>query len=186
MGDRSLWYPKLRLFFNTFRQELRFTFWFLLILAALNYGYYLLAGTAVESFILTAMTADPSALIINFLTPSEHVVVEGTQLTSRAVAFSVVSGCEGMGGILLIISAVCAANVPISAKLKGLLFGVSFIYLVNILRIVCLYYVIRHCFTVFNFAHYFVGQTVVIVLGCFFFVVWINRNLGKGEQNPTS
>jgi exosortase family protein XrtM len=185
MADKKLWHQKLRLFFNAYRQELHFTLWFLLILAALNYGYYLLAGTAVESFILTIMTAKPPAIIINILTPSERVYVEGTQLMSQAVAFSVVSGCEGMGGILLIISAVCAANVPILAKLKGLLSGVAFIYLVNILRIVGLYYVMRYCFSVFNFAHYFIGQTVVIVLGCFFFIIWITRNLGKRQQDLT-
>jgi exosortase family protein XrtM len=182
MADKKLWHRKLGLFFNAYGQELRFTFWFLLILAVLNYLYYLLTGTAVENFILTFMTAEPPAMIINMLTPAEHVVVDGTQLMSRGVAFSVVSGCEGMGGILLIISAVCAANVPVTAKLKGLLYGVTFIYLVNILRIVGLYYVMRYCFSVFNFAHYYVGQTFVILLGCFFFMVWITRNLGKKEQ----
>jgi len=182
MADKDLWHRKLSLFFNAYRQELHFTFWFLLILAALNYVYCLLAGTAVESFILTFMTAEPPAIIINILTPAEHVVVDGTQLMSQAAAFKVVSGCEGMEGILLIISAICAANVPVRAKLKGLLIGVAFIYLVNIARIVGLYYVMRHCISAFNFAHYFVGQTVVIVLGCFFFIVWITRNLGKKEQ----
>jgi exosortase family protein XrtM len=185
MADKKLSHGKLGLFFNAYRQELRFTFWFLLILAVLNYGYYLLAGTAVESFILTFMTAEPPAIIINILTPAEHVVVDRTQLRSQAVVFSVVSGCEGMGGILLIVSAICAANVPFRAKLKGLFYGVTFIYLVNIARIVGLYYVMRYFISTFNFAHYYVGQTVVILLGCLFFLVWITRNLAqKGAGTP--
>ena len=176
----------LRLFFNYHRPEILFTFWFLLILAVLNGIYYLFAGTPVEEFILSVVTAKPPALIINFLTPSEQVVVVGNQLTSRYVVFSVVSGCEGMGGILLIISAVVAANVKLRDKLRGLLEGVAFIYFLNVLRIVGLYYVMRHWGSIFSFAHYFVGQTVIIVLGCAFFVLWISRNIGKNGREATS
>ena len=91
-----------------------------------------------------------------------------------------------MGGILLIISAICAANVRLKDKLKGLLCGVTFIYLLNILRIVALYYVMRHYNSAFNFAHYFVGQSVIIVLGCAFFVLWISRNTGPSQRSPSS
>jgi exosortase family protein XrtM len=173
---------KLRLFFNAHWQEIHFTFWFLVILAGLNYVYYLLAGSSVEEFVLTVMTTKPPAFIINTLTPAEHVVATGTQLTSQYITFSVVSGCEGMGGILLIISAICAANVRLKGKLIGLLYGVTFIYFLNIFRIVGLYYVMRYCDSAFNFAHFFVGQTVIIILGCVFFILWISRNIGKNDQ----
>lgn len=178
---RNLW-----LFFKSRRQEIHFIFWFLVILTVLNSVYYFFAGTSVENFMLAIMTAKPPAVIINFLTPAESVVVTGNQLTSQHVNFSVVSGCEGMGGILLIIAAVCAANVRLQDKLKGLLCGVTFIYLLNILRIVGLYYIMRYYVGAFDFAHYFVGQTIIIFLGCIFFMVWLSRNLGKNEQNAAS
>jgi exosortase family protein XrtM len=186
VADKRVFQQNVRLLWNAHRQEIRFTVYFLVILAGLNLLYYLLAGTSVEDFVLAVMTTKPPALIINFLTPAEHVVVNGTELTSQYVSFSVVSGCEGMGGILLIISAVCAANVPFKSKLKGLLCGVSFIYLLNILRIVALYYVMRYYTNAFNFAHYFVGQTIIIVLGCAFFVLWISRNTGPSQRSSSS
>jgi exosortase family protein XrtM len=183
VGDKRVLRPRLRLFFNAHRQEIYFTFWFLLILAGLNYLYYVLTGTVVEDFVLAVMTAKPSVFMINSLTPGEQVVLSGTQITSQYVSFSVVSGCEGMGGILLIISAICAANVGLKGKLTGLFYGVTFVYLLNILRIVGLYYVMRYFSGAFEFAHYFVGQTVIIVLGCIFFIVWISRNINKNEKN---
>ena len=103
-------------------------------------------------------------------------------MASRYVTFSIVRVCEGMGGILLIISAVCAVNIPIKDKIRGLLYGVSFMYSINILRIVCLYYVMRYYGRAFSFAHLFVGQSVTIILGCVFFVVWISRNIGRNER----
>jgi exosortase family protein XrtM len=186
VAEKRVLQQSLGHFWSAHQQEIRFTVWFLVILAGLNYLYYLLAGTAVENFVLAIMTAEPPARIINFLTPREQVVVNGTELTSQQVSFSVVSGCEGMGGILLIISAVCAANVRLPGKLKGLLYGVTFIYLLNILRIVALYYVMRYCTSAFNFAHYFVGQTVIIVFGCAFFVLWISRNTPPSRQSSSS
>jgi exosortase family protein XrtM len=186
VAENMAFHQNLRLFFGAYRQEVRFVFWFLVILTALNITYYLFARTSVEDFILSVMTARPPAFIINFLTPGEHVVVNGNQLASHHINFSVVSGCEGMGGMLLIISAVCAANVRLKSKLKGLVYGMTFIYFLNIFRIVGLYYVMRYWDRAFNFAHFFVGQTIIIFLGCAFFVLWLSRHLGEDERNAAS
>jgi len=185
VAEKMVLHRNLWLFFSSHRQEIRFIFWFLVILTVLNSVYYLLAKTSVEDFILSVMTAKPPAFVINLLTPAEHVVVKGNELTSPRVSFSVVSGCEGMGGLLLIISAICAANVRLKSKLKGLAYGMTFIYLLNVFRIVGLYYVMRYCNSAFNFAHYFVGQTIIIFLGCAFFVLWLSRHVGEGEQDAT-
>jgi exosortase family protein XrtM len=182
VDEKSLLHGNRGLFFKRHRQEIRFAFLFLTILAGLNYIYYLLMDTAVEKFILAVLTAKPPAFIINLLTPAEQVVVNGTQMTSRYVTFSIVRVCEGMGGMLLIVSAICAVNIPLKGKIKGLLYGVAFMYSMNILRIVSLYYVMRYFDRAFSFAHLFVGQSVTIFLGCVFFVLWISRNIGRNER----
>lgn len=163
-------------------REIRFVSLFLLILGVLNYLYYRMAGSPAETFILSTLTATPPAAIINLLTPEEKVVVDGTLLASKHVTFSVVSGCEGMGGILLIISAIAALPIPWKDRLRGVCYGAVFLYTLNILRIVILYYVMRHFSRAFDFAHFFVGQTIIIVLGCVFFVVWISMNLERLDK----
>ena len=168
--------------FERFRREIRYTVLFLSILALLNYVYYLMAGTPSEEFILEVMTARPAAAIINALTPGEELAVQGTLLTSKRVIFSVVSGCEGMGGILLIASAILALQVGWKAKLRGLLYGVGLLYTLNVLRIVGLYYVMRHFSRVFDFAHFFLVQTINIMVGCAFFSLWIGRNFPDANQ----
>ena len=181
VADRLVFHRNLALFFDPYRREILFTLRFLVFFAVLNYGYWLIQQTPVEDFILAVMTAKPPAFIINLLTPQDHIALNGTDLTSQYATFKVIRGCEAMGGMLLIIAAICATNVQFKRKLLGLLYGVTFIYFLNMFRIVGLYYIMRNFSSVFDFVHTFVGQSFVIILGCGFFTWWISRNTETNE-----
>jgi exosortase family protein XrtM len=183
MADRLVLRHQLGLLFQQYRPEMLFAFRFVALFAVLSYAYWLLQDTRVENFILAVMTAKPVALILNLLTPGDRVVLDGTSLTSPHATFNVIRGCEAMGGMLLIVSAICAANLPFTRKLRGLFYGVAFIYLLNVFRIVGLYYTMRYYSSVFNFVHCFVGQSFIIFFGCGFFALWISRNIE--EHDPT-
>ena len=161
---------------------MRFLLLFAGLLALLNFVYFLVGGTAVEEFILIQLTAKPTYAIIKFLTPSEEVLLNVTQLSSPHVNFEIVRGCEGMEGILLMISAMCAFTLAWKEKLKGILLGLVFIYVFNILRIVGLYYLMRFNPGAFYFAHLFVGQSITIVIVSLFFVLWISRSMKRNED----
>jgi len=90
-----------------------------------------------------------------------------------------------MEGMLLMISAMVAFRIAWRDKLKGILFGVAFIYLFNLLRIVGLYYLMRYTPNLFNFVHLFIGQSITIILVSVFFILWISRSLKKNENQPT-
>jgi hypothetical protein len=119
VAEKKVLHWDLGLFFRLYPQEIRFTLWFLGVLAGLNYLWYASTGKAIERLILTVMTAKPPMVIINLITPAERVVLTGNQLISQHVTFLIVNGCEGMGGILLIISAVCATSVGFTRKLRA-------------------------------------------------------------------
>ncbi len=173
----GFWFP-----FQSYRKEIRFLLLFVGLMALLNFVYFLLGATLVEDFILTALTAKPAFAIIHFLTPAEQAVLNGTQLSSPLVSFEIVRGCEGMEGILLMISAMCAFSMAWKEKLKGILLGVVFIYLFNLLRIVGLFYLMTYYAGAFYFAHLFVGQSITIVIVSVYFVLWTSRSM-KNHEN---
>ncbi len=173
----NLWFP-----FQSWRKEIRFLVLFVGLLALLNFGYFLFGGTTVEEFVLTTLTAKPAYMIISLLTPSEQAVLNGTQLTSPYVNFEIVRGCEGMEGVLLMIAAMGAFSMAWSDKLKGIMLGIVFVYLFNLLRIVGLYYMMRYQLSGFYFAHLFVGQSITIVIVSVFFVLWISRSSKPHED----
>ncbi len=171
--------------FQSYGREIRFLVIFVLTLALLNFVYFLFGGTSVENFVLATMTAKPVFAIIKLLTPSEQAVLNGTLLTSPNVNFEIVRGCEGMEGMLLMISAMCAFRISWSDKLKGILLGVAFLYTFNLLRIVGLYYLMTYNVSLFNFVHLYIGQSITIILVSVFFILWISRSLKKDEDKPT-
>jgi exosortase family protein XrtM len=173
----GFWFP-----FLSYKREIRFLILFVCLMALLNFVYFLFGGTSVEEFVLAVLTAKPAFAIIQILTPAEQVVLNGTQLTSPQVNFEIVRGCEGMEGMLLMISAMCAYGMPWRDKLKGILLGVPFIYAFNLLRIVGLYYMMRYHLGAFYFAHLFVGQSITIVIVSVFFVLWISRSTKRNED----
>lgn len=173
--------PNLWLPFQPYRKELRFLLLFVGLLALLNFGYFLLGGTWVEEYVLVQLTAKPTFTLIQFLTPSEELLLDGTKLTSPQVYFEIVRGCEGMEGMLLMISAIIAFSLPWREKLKGILLGLLFIYIFNLLRIVGLYFLVRYHSSMFYFAHLFVGQSITIILVSVFFILWISRSMKRHE-----
>jgi exosortase family protein XrtM len=154
-------------------------------MAFLNFLYFLCGGTFVEDFILSKLTARPTFAIITFLTPGEQAILDGTQLTSPHVNFEIVRGCEGMEGVLLLISAMTAFSIPWKDKLKGILYGLMFIYVFNLIRIVGLFYLMTYYAGAFGFAHLFVGQSIMVVLVAVFFILWISKSMNKDENKTT-
>ena len=173
----NLWFP-----FQSYRKEIRFLVLFVVLLALLNFIYFLFEGTVVEEFVLTTLTAKPAYTLITLISPEEPAVLDGTQLTSPHVYFEIVRGCEGMEGVLLMIAAMGAFSMAWKAKLKGIMLGIAFLYVFNLLRIVGLYYMMRYELGGFYFAHLFIGQSITIVLVSVFFVLWVSRNATRHED----
>jgi exosortase family protein XrtM len=171
--------------FQSYKKEILFLLLFVFLMAFLNFLYFLCGGTSVEDFVLSKLTARPAFAIITFLTPGEHAVLDGTQLTSQHVNFEIVRGCEGMEGMLLLISAMIAFSLPWIDKLKGILYGLAFIYVFNLLRIVGLFYLLTYYAGAFSFAHLFVGQSIMVILVSVFFILWISKSMKKNENKTT-
>jgi exosortase family protein XrtM len=169
----------LRLFLKSSRAEVRFICLFSALLLALNLLYFLFADRLLENFILPVLVARPCAAFMNFINPNNGVYVTGNQLRTFGVSFEIIRGCDGIEGFFLIVCALCAYHMPIREKIPGLLVGLVLAYVLNIGRIVGLFYLYRDHSAYFDFAHQFVGQTITILFLGIFFIFWISRSTGK-------
>ncbi len=104
------------------------------------------------------------ASIINIITPTEYVSVSKNALISSRAHLEVVRGCDGVGVMILIISAVLVFSTSIKHKIIGLIAGVGLVYLLNLIRIIGLYFVVVYQKEWFLPIHSYLAPTLIILL----------------------
>jgi len=155
-------------------REIRFVLLFVLIFVAIQSLYFFSRPLRIP-YRLQVMNALVSSSLINTFTPAENTNVAGKSLESGDFALEIAWGCEGIEGIFLIIAALSAYYMRPRDKLLGILVGTAFLYCLNIVRIMGLYYTIKYKPAVFDIMHMYVGQTFIIFFGVLFFVAWTYR-----------
>ena len=168
---RKLYYTVIRLV-SANKRELLFLVMFAGIFTALQSLYYFSRHISLPLVIQSANTA-VSAAIINLITPAEQVAAHGKTLQSASgYALEIAWGCEGVEGISLVIAALIACTMTVRRKLTGIVIGTVFLMILNLLRIVVLYYTVKYYPSLFDLMHIYVGQTFIIFFGLMFFIAW--------------
>jgi exosortase H (IPTLxxWG-CTERM-specific) len=122
----------------------------------------------VEPF--TAGVAKASGAVCGLV--SREVSVTGTVISSPAFAVNVRQGCNGLEAVFLFLAAVLAFPVAVSQRLLGALLGTVAIQLVNLVRVVALFFTGVLWPDVFEESHTVVWQGVVILAAVALFVAW--------------
>jgi exosortase family protein XrtM len=154
-------------------REIRFFFLFIFIFFGLQTAYYY-TRPYTTPFLVDMLTTGVSSKIINIITPHEKTFVQEGAITDGDFSVEIRRGCEGIEGMLLIISAILAFPSGIKAKAFGISGGILFIYVFNLARIAGLYYVVKYNPTLFDIMHIYVGQIVIIFIALVYFIVWLN------------
>lgn len=165
--------------------ELRFASIFLVVFFVLQYGYSTTRGTAFEHLVIDVATVRPSVAAINLIAPQEQAQATGHRITSPQGGLSVLNGCEGTESIFLLLAAMTAFTTPWKHKLKGALLGTLFVYVLNQVRIVALYFAAHHDRHWFDLLHGYVAPTLIIVLACLFFLGWASRDAAASSHELT-
>lgn len=121
----------------------------------------------------TAAIASVSGAILRTL--GEPVAVTGTLLSGGGFSVNIENGCNGIETVLLFISAVLAFPASWRARLAGAAAGFFAIELVNLVRVVSLYWVGRHYPALFQSSHTVLWQSVVVLFGVVLFFLWAAR-----------
>lgn len=152
------------------KPEARFLILFLTILGV---SFTVVALRQVdENFVTpyTAVIARMSGFVLRIF--GEKVVVTGCVVSSPRFAVTIYNGCNGLITSLIFISGVLAFPARASAKLIGVIGGLLTIQLINLVRIVSLFYIGVFLPQHFNDAHIFIWQSLVIIAGISLWIMW--------------
>lgn len=119
------------------------------------------------------VNAKASVVVLNLF--GDDAVARGTSITSSRYSVSIERGCEAIQVSMFFIIAVLAWPLPVSMRRRslGLLVGTLLLMIMNLVRIVSLYYTGVYFPTAFDVVHLEVWQPAFIVLALFFWVIWI-------------
>ena len=145
---------------------------FIVILGLLE-GLYLLTDQSEAVAIFAGTTAHLTAMVLTVL--GESVRVDGVSLYSPLLNMRIVSECTAITPTIVFAAAVLAFPSSISIKLKGLLLGIVALYLVNLVRVVSLYYIGTHAPNQMEFAHLVVWQAAMVLIAIGLWSLWAAR-----------
>ena len=161
------------------RKSLRFLARFLALLVVF---YFLVAWNPINDAIIVPFTsgiARVSGAILAAL--GEKVTVAGTEIRSGGFAVQIENGCNGVEAALLFGSAVLAFPAPWRRRLPGLVAGFAAIQLLNLIRVVSLFWIGAHRPALFNSSHTVIWQSAIVLASVLLFLLWASREPPRRE-----
>ncbi len=100
---------------------------------------------------------------------------DGVVVYSSSFAVSIVAECTAIGPMVLFVGAVLACPASLKARAAGVLLGVGTLTLVNLLRIVSLFWIGSTFPRYLAVAHLLVWQTAIVVVAIGLWLWWTER-----------
>lgn len=128
------------------------------------------------------LNAVPAAWLLQMFSPVEGVEVLGTTIRGAHASVNIRKGCEGFEVMGILIAAMLAYPMTWRLRLQGLVLGVLYIYLLNLIRIIGIF--LTHVYKPewAEAAHVTAGQTFIILLVVVFVFLWIEWVVGDAKS----
>jgi len=139
-------------------------------------AFFVLALRPVNDHVVnpyTTFVAHQSKVALNLF--GEGATVRGQVLTSPRFSVTIYNGCNGLEAILIFGCGVLAFPARWLRKALGLVLGFLAIQVINIVRVVSLFYVGIFKPSWFAASHIFVWQSLVILFGVLLWLLWVYR-----------
>ena len=153
----------------------RFWLSFLGVLAA--YFYFSLSsfyGMYIDTPVST-FYARISSILLNIF--GYGVNVEKVTMTSNSFSMSVANGCEAVAPMVMLSTAILFYPYgTFVIKLKGIIFGLFLIFLINILRLTSLFLIGVHFKDWYDLFHVEFWQAAFILISLIYFVFWLKKS----------
>lgn len=151
----------------------RFLFTFVAVLLLLFLAQ--LTPPAQEHVIVpfTGLLAQASAWITQLFDP--NVVSQGKTLLNGRTGEGVIieAGCNGVEACIILIAALLAYPASWRTRLVGLAIGLVAVQAVNLLRIISLFYLAQWSKPVFEFAHLYLWQALIMLDVVVVWLLWM-------------
>ncbi len=155
-------------------------FAFALVFMALQAGWEAARGSWIERLWVHQLTVRSATVVINQLTPEVQAVAKGTRVSAPGGGLNVLFGCEGTDAVFLLTAALLVFSMPMRVRLAGLATGLVWVFLLNQLRIVALFYAYRADAGLFDLLHTAAAPLLMVVLTGLFFHLWLVHAAPRG------
>lgn len=127
----------------------------------------------------TSFIADISVWIVQMF--DDNVVATGNVLRDSVSGFGVriERGCNGLEAVIILFSAIFAFPAPFKNKVIGFVIGFFAIQLLNLVRIISLYYLGQWNYTAFEWFHLYLWQALIILDALVVWLIWLRTLPGS-------
>ena len=160
----------------------RFAFTFLLILVCL---FSIEMTTQVQELLIVPFTGYLATLSAALITPFDSSVVaygKILQFTDSGFAVSIEAGCNGVEATIVLIAAVIAFPAPWRARVTAIALGFLAIQVMNIARIISLFYLGDWNVEVFTPVHLYLWPVLIMLDVLIVFMVYLRYLNGDSKQ----
>ena len=130
----------------------------------------------------TNALAQISTAIVTFFDPNVVAAGKVMRSTTNGFAVSIEAGCNGVEATIVLLAAILAFPAPWKHKLAGLAAGIVAVQGLNILRVISLFYLGQWDFDVFEWAHLYVWQALIMLDVLIVWLVWV-RTLPRAPED---
>ena len=104
-----------------------------------------------------------------------HVVAYGRilQSTANGFAVSIQAGCNGIEAAIILIAAMLAFPAPWKHRAIGIVAGLAAVQLLNVVRVISLFYVGQWSLALFEWAHLYLWQALIMLDVLIVWLLWI-------------
>jgi len=152
-------------------------FWFVVLFGVLLGSFHLVRSTDyVTNTVWPAhlrLVTQMSGAILNIF--EDSLRVSGYSISSPRYSLTIARGCDAFEPCALFVAGVLAFPAPWLSKIPGMLLGTLAIMVMNLVRIVTLFYIGAFWPKAFHIMHVDVWQTLFILLAIVFWTCWALR-----------
>ena len=121
----------------------------------------------------TNALAQISTAIVTFFDPNVVAVGKVMRSTTNGFAVSIEAGCNGVEATIVLLAAILAFPAPWKHKVAGLAAGIVAVQGLNILRVISLFYLGQWDYKIFEWAHLYVWQALIMLDVLVVWLVWV-------------
>ena len=121
----------------------------------------------------TALVAQVATAAMRAFDPA--VIASGPTIVHATTGFAVtiLAGCNGIEAMIVLVAALLAYPAPLKHKVIGLAAGVVAIQALNLARIVSLFYIGQWNRAVFEWAHLYAWQVLIMLDALIVWLLWL-------------
>jgi exosortase H (IPTLxxWG-CTERM-specific) len=132
----------------------------------------------------TGLLAQTSAVLLRFFDPAVIAYGKVLQHANTGLGVSIEAGCNGIEACLILTAAILAYPASWTMRLAGVVLGFVAIQVVNVLRLITLFYLVGYSQQLFEFAHLYLWQALIMLDVLVVWLLWVRqvaRRESRGE-----